>query len=314
MLFNPKLLKEWKVTMYYLGGKSAFSVYHPAVNLIYIAFVLIITMITLNPYIIGTSWLVSAIVWFVTNKENKFIINIITGLPIIIFTVVIQPIFSNTGTTVLFYINDKAVTLEAYIYGAVMGVLFVTVIQWIGCCRVFIDSEKLYYLFGRIAPLLGLTFSMILRFIPLLRSRYREIHDAQIAMGRHRLSAKKLDQVRQYLKEISILISWSLENSIETSKSMESRGFGLKGRTTYHLYHLKKTEIGLIAVLFTALCASFCIIITGKVSVYYMPAVVFPPNKIWTWGICFMLFIIGLFPVWCELLAKYKLNKNFLQE
>ncbi len=43
-------------------------------------------------------------------------------------------------------------------YGIVMGVLFVTVIQWIGCCRAFIDSEKLYYLFGRIAPLLGLTF------------------------------------------------------------------------------------------------------------------------------------------------------------
>ena len=72
------------------------------------------------------------------------------GLPIILFTVVIQPIFSNTGTTVLFYINDKAVTLEAYLYGIVMGVLFVTVIQWIGCSRVFIDSEKLYYLFGKI--------------------------------------------------------------------------------------------------------------------------------------------------------------------
>lgn len=300
--------------MYYLGEKTAFSMYHPAVNLIYIAFVLIITMITLNPYIIGTSWFVSAVVWFVTNKENKFIVNIIMGLPIIIFTVMIQPIFSNTGTTVLFYINDKAIMLEAYIYGIVMGILFVTVIQWIGCCRVFIDSEKLYYLFGRIAPLLGLTFSMILRFIPLLRSRHREIHDAQIAMGRYHSSVKKLDRLRQYLKEISILISWSLENSIETSKSMESRGFGLKHRTTYHLYHLKKAEIGLIAILFIALCTACCIIVMGKVSVYYMPAVIFPQNKIWTWGICFMLFIIGLFPVWCELSAKYKLNKNFLQK
>ncbi len=300
--------------MYYLDGKSAFSMYHPVVNLIYIVFTLMITMITFNPYIIGTSWLVSALVWLVTNKENKFIFNIITGLPIIIFTVVIQPIFSNTGTTVLFYINDKAVTLEAYMYGIVMGVLFVTVIQWIGCCRAFIDSEKLYYLFGRIAPLLGLTFSMILRFIPLLRSRYREIHDAQMAMGRHSTSTKKLDQLRQYLKEISILISWSLENSIETSKSMESRGFGLKGRTTYHLYRLKKSEIGLIAILLIILCIALCIIVTGKVTVYYMPVILFPQNSIWTYVVCLLLFIIGLLPVWCELLAKYKLNKNFLRE
>lgn len=298
--------QEWKVTMYYLGEKSAFSVYHPAVNLIYIGFVLIITMITFNPYIIGTSWLVSAIVWFVINQENKFVVNIIMGLPMILFTVVIQPIFSNTGTTVLFYINDKAVTLEAYLYGIVMGVLFVTVIQCIGCSRVFIYSEKLYYLFGKIAPLLGLTFSMILRFIPLLQSRYREIHDAQMAMGRHGASVKKLDRLRQYLKECSILISWSLENSIETSKSMESRGFGLKGRKTYHLYYLKKSEIALIVVLLIMLCTALCIIVMGKVSVYYMPAVVFPQNMIWTWSVCFIIGVIGLLPVWCELLAKYK--------
>lgn len=300
--------------MYCLGEKSAFSIYHPAVNLMYMFFVLSITMITLNPYIIATSWIVSAVVWFVVNKENKFTFNILIGLPIIIFTVMIQPIFSNTGTTVLFYINDKAVTLEAYIYGVVMGVLFVTVIQWIGCCRVFMDSEKLYYLFGKIAPSLGLTFSMTLRFIPLLKSRYREIHDAQIGMGRHRLSVKKIDQLRQYLKEISILISWSLENSMETSKSMESRGFGLKGRKTYHLYHLKKSEIGLIAFLAIMLFIVLCIIIKGSVTVYYMPVILFPQSRIWTWIVCLLLVVIGLLPVWCEWFTKYKLNKNFLQE
>ncbi len=80
--------------MYYLDGKSAFSMYHPVVNLIYIVFTLMITMSNfLILILLVHHGLFSALVWLVTNKENKFIFNIITGLPIIIFTVVIQPIF-----------------------------------------------------------------------------------------------------------------------------------------------------------------------------------------------------------------------------
>ncbi len=42
---------------------------------------------------------------------------------------------------------------------------------------------------------------MILRFIPpLLRSRYREIHDAQMAMGRHSTSAKKIRPIKTIFK------------------------------------------------------------------------------------------------------------------
>jgi len=296
--------------MYYSEQKCAFSACHPAVNFTYILSVLTITITTLNPFIIGISCFISLIVWFIIKNEKKLLFHFITAIPIILFTMIIQPIFSNTGTTILFYINDKGITLEAFIYGMIVGIMLITVIQWIGCCTIFIDSEKLYFLFGKIAPVLGLTFSMILRFIPLLQSRYEEIYDAQAAMGRHSADKKSLYRIKQFLKEISILISWSLENSIETSKSMESRGYGLKGRKTYHLYLLKKSDIIIIAVQMAAFALSIWIIFTGKATTYYMPTVILPKNLIWTAVVCLLLTLTGLLPIWYEISARLKRIRN----
>ena len=85
--------------------------------------------------------------------------------------------------------------------------------------------------------MLGLTLSMIFRFIPLLKARFREISMGQRCMGRH-VTGGFMAKLRQVTKEVSILISWSLEAAIETSDSMEARGYGLPGRTSFHLFKM----------------------------------------------------------------------------
>ena len=123
---------------------------------------------------------------------------------------------------------------------------------------------------------------------------------------------KKLDQLRQYLKrnfnsDFVVVRKFYRDVKINGIKRIWCKG----QNNIYHLYRLKKSEIGLIAILLIILCIALCIIVTGKVTVYYMPVILFPQNSIWTYVVCLLLFIIGLLPVWCKLLAKYKLNKNF---
>lgn len=224
---------------------------HPAVGFFYIAAVLVITMITMNPYLLAISCITSIIVMGYLKGLSELRKNIVPDISVIIFTVGIQPVFSGSGKTVLYYVNDRAVYLEGYIYGLVIALLLITVFNWCTVMRILMDSEKLMYLIGRLSPTLAMMITMILRFIPLMRQRYRVIHEGQIGMGRYNnpYSKKKnvlyafmgfIEKIRHRIKEISILISWSLENSIETSDSMESRGYGLKGRTSYHRYILKK--------------------------------------------------------------------------
>lgn len=208
-------------------------------------------MITMNPYLLAISCITSIIVMGYLKGLSELRKNIVPDISVIIFTVGIQPVFSGSGKTVLYYVNDRAVYLEGYIYGLVIAMLLITVFNWCTVMRILMDSEKLMYLIGRLSPTLAMMITMILRFIPLMRQRYRVIHEGQVGMGRYNnpYSKKKnvlyafmgfIEKIRHRIKEISILISWSLENSIETSDSMESRGYGLKGRTSYHRYILKK--------------------------------------------------------------------------
>ena len=50
----------------------------------------------------------------------------------------------------------------------------------------------------------------------------------------------------------SILVTWSLENAIETADSMKSRGYGLPGRTAFSIYRLDSRDRAMLGWL------SFC--------------------------------------------------------
>ena len=70
----------------------------------------------------------------------------------------------------MFYINDNMVCLENIIYGAVISLLLIAVIQWCSVAASYLSSEKMMYLFGSFIPSVGMIFSMILRMIPLMRT------------------------------------------------------------------------------------------------------------------------------------------------
>ena len=58
------------------------------------------------------------------------------------------------------------------------------IVIWFMSFNIVMSADKLIYLFGKAAPVLGLTLSMVFRFIPLLQARYREISMGQRCMGR----------------------------------------------------------------------------------------------------------------------------------
>lgn len=281
---------------------------HPAVGFFYIAAVLVITMITMNPYLLAISCITSIIVMGYLKGLSELRKNIVPDISVIIFTVGIQPVFSGSGKTVLYYVNDRAVYLEGYIYGLVIAMLLITVFNWCTVMRILMDSEKWMYLIGRLSPTLAMMITMILRFIPLMRQRYRVIHEGQVGMGRYNnLYSKKknvlyafmgfIEKIRHRIKEISILISWSLENSIETSDSMESRGYGLKGRTSYHRYILKKTDIIQMILIAGAFAYVLVPVLLRQFRAYYLPRVYIESVSVWHVIVMVVYIVLAVFPV-----------------
>lgn len=256
-----------------LGDGSTFAGCHPAVNLIFFLFAIGITMFSTSPAFLAVTLVFSWLYSILLNGKKAVKSNLIFTIPILIIMTVINTLFTHNGATVLFYLNNSRITLEALLYGLAAAVLLSSIIVWFSCFNVVMTSDKLIFIFGKAAPVLGLTLSMIFRFIPLLKARFREISMGQRCMGRH-VAGGFLAKLRQVTKEVSILISWSLEAAIETSDSMEARGYGLHGRTSFHLFKMTPTDKALLTGISISglIAASGCIL--GKTSIYYYPKVV----------------------------------------
>ena len=255
-----------------LGENSRFSSCHPAVNIIFYAFAIGITMFSLDPIFLGVTTVFAWAYSILLRGARQIKTNLFFLVPIVVIMTLVNGLFTHNGATVLFFVNGGRITLEAIAYGTAAALLLGAVIVWFASFNVVMSSDKLIYLFGKAAPVLGLTLSMVFRFIPLLKNRFKEIKMGQECMGRH-VEKGLFAKTRQLCKEISILISWSLEASIETSDSMEARGYGLHGRTSFHLFKMSPTDYAMLAVILTTgIIASFgCAL--GKTSIYFYPVI-----------------------------------------
>ena len=175
----------------------------------------------------------------------------------------------------LYYIESSGnwVTLEALVYGVVLGAVMFVVIQWFSCYNQIMTSDKFVYLFGRIIPALSLVLSMALRFVPRFMAQLKIIRNGQKSMGRDTSNGNIISRARHGLNILSILITWALENAIETSDSMRSRGYGLHGRTAFSIYSFTKRDkiLGIVMAGLFALITAGCA--RGAVFAQYDPRI-----------------------------------------
>lgn len=221
--------------------RKRFENFHPFVIFIYFVFTLVLSLIIMNPILIGISFLTAIIFNFMLYGVRKTIKSLLYSLPIIIILTMINPLFVHKGETYLFFLNNNPITLEALIFGLCSSLLLMSVFYWFKCFSVTFTADKHIYLFAKTIPKISLLISMTLRFIPKLKKQYHELDDTQKAMGMY-TSKSITDRIRFKLRVFSCLITWSLENSIQTADSMSARGYGLKNRSSYTLFKWKISD------------------------------------------------------------------------
>lgn len=257
--------------------RDAFYSVHPAVSFAFFAAVLLITALVLHPVITGAS-LIAACVYTVYIKGRRalpFLFGAV--LPLIIAVAVMNPLFNHAGVTPLFYLwNGNAVTLEAVIYGLVSACMFAALVLWCACLNSVMSSDKYVHLFGGIIPSLSLVFSMVLRFVPRFVKRIGEIGDAQAGVDEP-VGKNPVRAVKRGLSLISATVTWALECAVTSADSMKSRGYGLKGRTSFSLYRFEKRDALLLAWLIAAAGACAASAVTRAVRFRFYPSILTSP-------------------------------------
>lgn len=80
------------------------------------------------------------------------------------------------------------------------------------------------------------------------------------------------EKLKNGFSYVQILLTWSLEEAVQTADSMAARGYGLKKRTSYEHFQWRKRDTKFMAVLI----ALFVIPLLGYISFSYGKFSVYP--------------------------------------
>ena len=234
-------------------SRDAFSSCHPTVNFLYFGLVLLFTMCFDHPLcrFVSLAGALCYALYLNGRKAAGFTLKYM--LPMLLLTAIINPAFSHEGVTILAYLpSGNPLTLESILFGAAAALMLVAVILWFSCYNTVMTSDKFVYLFGRIIPALSLVLSMTLRFVPKFRAQIHSVSEAQRCVGRDISNGTVLQRIKNGVTILSIMVTWTLENAIETADSMRGRGYGLPGRTAYSIYRFDERDR--MALLWLAFC------------------------------------------------------------
>lgn len=245
---------------------------NPVIAFIFFAFALAVPMLLLHPVLLGISF-ISAVCWLFCLRGRGaagFLLKLV--LPIMLLTAVMNPLFNHAGLTVLFYLKNNPITLEAVLYGLSSALMLGAVVTWFACFNRIFTSDKLIYLTGRLLPSLALLVSMALRFVPLFTRQTKRIALARRGAGMGAESGGAAERVKNALAVFSALMTWALEGSVVTADSMRSRGYGLHPRTSYAAYRFDRQDLMVAAVTFIGIAATVLMAAFRLMHVRYFPS------------------------------------------
>ncbi len=206
--------------------KDSFCKIHPIAGLLYFAAVISFSMFMMNPVCLIISLLCALTNAIQLNGRKTVFFALKFVLPTALLLALINPIVNHAGVTILGYLPwDNPLTLEAIIYGAASAVMLSSVIFWFSSFNTVMTGDKLVYLFGRIAPSLGLVLSMAFRFVPRFTEQFREVRTAQKLLGKEKNGF--VEKTKTAVRVISVMLSHSLEGSIETARFNKRDGICL---------------------------------------------------------------------------------------
>lgn len=293
-----------------LEMSKAFYKYHPFINFYYFTFVIVCSMFFTHPAFILISLILSFVysIYLLGKKSIKF--NIIGLFPLLIFMAMLNPMFNHAGVTILWYLKDgNPMTLESIIYGIIAASMFISVIMWFSCYNEIMTSDKFIYIFGKIIPKLSLIFSMVLRFVPKFKNQIKVISNGQKAIGRDMSQGNIIRRAKNGIKILSILVTWALEDAIETADSMKARGYGLKGRSSFSIFKFEKRDkIAASFMIFFSL-----VIIAGKIyginRIVYFPEIKMSRNTTFSVVVDICYFAFCIIPIIADFIEEIKWQK-----
>lgn len=279
---------------------SGFQALHPLLAFLYYIGVLTFSMLFTQPVFLLTALIVVSLLWLIVGKGKPKGKLLLFYLLIAAMVAIVNPIFSHRGATILFYFLDQPITMESITYGLIMALTLLIILIAFQSYNLVLSSDKLTYLFGSLVPRATLVLIMTLRFLPLLYRRWQQVVHVQYTQGILFGQGNLRTRLKQGMQLLSILVTWSLEEAIQTAQSMRARGYGLGKRSSYRRYRLRDKDLFLLFYLVVTAGISLWGQLAGHgvLTIYPRLGSVVLSHADWFYFVSFSAFIT--FPLWLE--------------
>ena len=279
---------------------------HPAVNLIYFAAVIASGITFQHPVFLGISVL-CAFAYSIKRNGWKALVFDLCLLPLAAVFALYYSSYTHFGMTVLGRNPvGNNMTLEALVYGAVLGLAAAGVCMWFSCVFSVFTTDKAVYLFGRVSPRLSLFLAILLRMVPRIKGEARRINRARQGIGRGANQGTLWQRLRNSLGIFSMLVTWTVDSLTVASESMRSRGSSLRGRKAFSVYRFDNRDRAYVTGLF------LCMSLTGMAVLLGQTDMVYDPRIVWTQAeplFCVGYAALCLMPLGLELWTEYRFRK-----
>lgn len=286
-----------------------FDSYHPMLNFIYFAGAVVCVISFNQPFFILISYAATFIYSTKLNGKRGLLFNLCI-IPAGILYVILYSDYNHYGITNL-GVNSigNQITLEAICGGLSISIRVLAVVMLLSCMFAVVTSDKVVYLFGRFSPKLSLFLSVLLRSVPRVKERCRRIHRSRRGIGKGTGCGNLLQRCKNGISIFSTVITWTLEDFMESGISMKSRGYTLKGRTAFSIYRFDDRDRMLTVGFAACLCALYVAEAAGETKMLYNPEIMW---KQVTPVSCFFYLIYAVFllmPFGLQVIGKTKMRR-----
>ena len=201
---------------------TAFDACHAAVPAMLFAGVAALSMLAVHPVLVTLSLSGALAFSLVARGAAATVRGLAWQLPLLVLVCLLNPFFSASGSTLLLKVGPRSVYLESLAYGATMGALLVATVLWFEDAAAVLTQDRLLALAGRRARSVPLVASMAAQLVPQMLGRARAVRAAARACTAAGPRPPARDEL---LRTSTMLLSWSLEDSLERADAMRARGW-----------------------------------------------------------------------------------------
>lgn len=307
---------------------------HPGVYLLYYFIMVLFAFIFSDPYFVVT-FLVLLLILIALQGVSHELKNIMKlFIPLSILIMILNPLLNRTGAHKIYLWSGFFITYEAIAYGILMSLALLIVILVFSSYNRSVSYQEMLYIFSKKLPIISMIIVMALRFIPLINSRAIEVQklnnlknngiemDSDETDDTNRLDLDEFNsnintdynsklvnklksnkRVAAIIKEaktlgkiMGITVSWSLEESMFTAKSMKARGYNATERTSYLSYKFSNADFAFIALIIITVGIIIVGLLHGVGMINIYPSIDFKFSNL-PFNIYYLAFIIFLLPL-----------------